>query len=169
MVTLDLSSDNLERADIAKVAFSKEVNTLFSQNHIGLNIITDLAAIQMPAETLAALEALDVDITFSEITDDTQIANTNSLLLQLAAGGKMMSNPIRIVTNYAKSTRVTLPIDSKVIPADQKELDTFIASLAVLVEHSDGEIRLQKGTLTYDANGKPIAISIWVDKFSTIP
>jgi uncharacterized lipoprotein NlpE involved in copper resistance len=87
--------------------------------------------------------------------------------LQLAAGGKMMSNPIRIVTNYAKSTRVTLPIDSKVIPADQKELDAFIASLAVLVEHSDGEIRLQKGTLTYDANGKPIAVSIWVDKFST--
>jgi len=87
--------------------------------------------------------------------------------LQLAAGGKMMSNPIRIVTNYAKRTLVTLPIDSKMIPADKNELDEFLASLAILVEHSDGEIRLQKGTLTFDANGKPVAISIWVDKFST--
>jgi hypothetical protein len=42
-----------------------------------------------------------------------------------------------------------------------------LKNLAVYIQHSDGEKKVDRGTIKYDSNGNPIGIEIEITKFST--
>ncbi len=162
---IDLTGMDLEKADSSQILIPRAAAALFGQNGIALALVTGQAGAVLPQETMAGT-ANDVYINISEIKDGGQTEKSKGLLLQLG-GAKMLHSPIRIETNYALKTQITLPIESSDLPADNSQFKEFTASLAVFVEHSDGENRLQKGNIQYDNTGKPTGISIWADKFGT--
>jgi len=79
-----------------------------------------------------------------------------------------VGTPMTIETNFQnRPVKVAFPLDPKSVPTDPAARERFIASLAVYVEHSDGDKELKRGTIRYDADGNPVAIEIGIDKFST--
>lgn len=165
-VALDMTDQSADKADSTEIQLFGAAAALLGQNSIVLNIVTNQAGIVLPAETMTGIAGKDISIHISEIKDGQQIEKTKDLLSQIGIAAKMIHSPVNIETNYALKTQLTLPIESSDLPTDDSRLKEFISSLAVLVEHSDGEIRLQKGTIQYDESGRPTGISIWVDKFS---
>lgn len=167
-VILDLTGivgGNIKNSDHVKIHIPKESAILLSQNRIELAVKHGQVNLQLPTDTIEELLE-DITITVSEHAGQ-RTADTKKVLQQLSPGATMLSNPVGVDTNYALKTKVTVPIPDSDIPIGKKELKTFITSLAVLVEHSDGENRIQKGTIEYDGVGNPAGVSIWVDKFST--
>ncbi|MGB8451794.1 MAG: GH92 family glycosyl hydrolase [Anaerocolumna sp.] len=165
--SIDMTNQTADKADKTEIQLFGAAAALFGQNNITLEIVTNQAGILLPAETMTGAAGKEASIHVFEVKDGQQIERTEELLSQMGTGIKMLHSPVNIETNYALKTQITLPIESSNLPADNSQLEEFIASLAVLVEHSDGENRLQKGTIQYDKDGKPTGISIWVDKFST--
>ncbi|WMJ89951.1 X2-like carbohydrate binding domain-containing protein [Anaerocolumna sp. MB42-C2] len=163
----DSAGVNVESADIVEMRIAKTAAAVLSQSNIGLIVKSVPAVMELPLETMLDLNQTEISITISEIKDKQLVAKSNGLLSQLSAGSRLLSNPISIVTNYSKRTKITIPIKITDLPTDKSQLEEFISSLAVLVEHSDGETRLQKGTIEYDEAGHPMGVSIWVDKFNT--
>lgn len=166
MATINLKSDDKSKADLTEVDITKDLTQMFGQNEIGLNIAANEVSMVLPTETIAELDE-DVKITIKKLTSKDEIDASNGFMLSMSAGSTMIGSPVSIETNYAKKTMLTLPIDSVQVPTDKEQLEAFINSLAVLVQHSDGEVVLQKGTIAYDKDGRPVSITITVDKFST--
>lgn len=76
------------------------------------------------------------------------------------AGGVVLSEPIIIETNYdGVATRLRMPV----VPKRSDEG----GRMAVFIEHSDGEKALAEGAYVTDLSGRPLAIEIVVEKFST--
>ncbi|WMJ87124.1 GH92 family glycosyl hydrolase [Anaerocolumna sp. MB42-C2] len=166
IAVIDLTGTSSDKADSSQIQILKAAATLFGQNNIAFTILTEQAGMVLPAKTMTEIAGQDVSLTISDVKEESQIAKTKDLALQMGVE-KMLHSPIRIETNYALKTQITLPIQSSDLPTEGSQLKEFTSSLAVLVEHSDGEIRLKKGTIQYDKTGKPTGISVWVDKFST--
>lgn len=79
-----------------------------------------------------------------------EISETNSLIVQLASGSQVVNAPVSIKTNLSGRAKITLPIDvSKFSSKD--DLEKYISSLAVVVQHSDGKNVVDKGTIEYDS------------------
>ncbi|MFA9462651.1 MAG: family 43 glycosylhydrolase, partial [Velocimicrobium sp.] len=170
MVTIDLSKINVdekETSDFVKVVLSKEASAVFSKNKIGIYVKLSQVDVVIPIESIKELGEDGVNITVSDITQAKQLNDSKRILKKLSKGSSMLSTPVDIATNYSSKTQIVIPISDTDVPTGKTKLKQFVASLAVLVEHSDGENRLQKGTIEYNASGKPIAVSIWVDKFSS--
>jgi mRNA-degrading endonuclease toxin of MazEF toxin-antitoxin module len=160
-----LPTDTQYSNDKIDIQLPKESITEFSSSNISLNISKGMAALELPSQTLEALKDKDAEIEIKQLADSNQIAETKSLILQLTSGGQSVSTPVSIETNFSGRAKITLPIDvSKFTNKD--DLNKYLSSLAVIVQHSDGENAVDKGTIEYDTNGNPIGISIWVNKFS---
>jgi hypothetical protein len=166
MATINLKTDDITETDSTEVNLAKTSTQMFGQKEIALRIETNEVRMVLPAETVAEFDK-DVSITIKELASKDEIDASKGVMLSMSAGSTMIGNPISIETNYAMKTMLTLPIDSAQVPTNQAQLEAFINSLAVLVEHSDGEVVLQKGTISYDKDGRPVSITITVDKFST--
>ncbi|MCM3786229.1 Ig-like domain-containing protein [Neobacillus mesonae] len=81
---------------------------------------------------------------------------------------KALGEPMTIETNYtSRMTKVMLPLKDIELPADQAERDTFLKTLAIFVEHTDGDKAVEAPTIVYDAEGKPVGLEIEIEKFST--
>ena len=160
----DKKGDN---ADVVEVKLPNKAATELGQNNLALNIVTDKVSLALPSKTLTEAKDKDLSIHVSEVKDNKEIESTKALMLQMSSGAQMLGSPVSIETNYALETQVTIPITSSYIPTGKDEMKDFIRSLAILVEHSDGENRVQKGTIVYNKDGVPVGVSIYVDKFST--
>lgn len=143
---------------------------------ISLEIRTGGALIAIPAETWKLLEAQGTDADFRIVpirkADEKQIAEdrvVHAEEVQKAARGNdvdVIGNPVIIEASYTNApTKVVLPLSS--LPASGPDRQTFLASLVVYIEHSDGDKELARGRIVKDAEGAPIGIEIEVSKFST--
>ncbi len=163
-------------ADEVMVRVAKNALALLKDQEVSLEIKTGDVTITIPRETLAALP--DSELYFRVVplkaTSDSQ-AVANRVLhadeVVQAAGGQdvqVVGVPKQIETNYSNhTTRVMFPIDAAALPTDPAALRAFLSSLAVYVEHTDGEKALKTGSIRYDEAGKPQGIEIELDKFST--
>jgi hypothetical protein len=188
MVVTDVSGNN---ADSVEVQVSKDAMAGFAENNLNLGLETEKAKLKFPKETVMSVKDADIQLTIGEVKDTKEIAKTNALLQQMSAGAQRVGTPVNVESNAVYGTYqemssrtttvggvsvnstnaaiklITLPIKSSDVPQDKSKAQEFINSLAILVQHSDGENRLQKGTIEYDKNGNPTGLAIWVDKFST--
>lgn len=162
---LVLPTDAQYSNDKMDIQLPKESITEFSSSNIFLNIEKGNAALELLSQTLADLKDKDAEIKIKQLTDSSMLAETKSLILQLISGGQSVSTPVSIETNFSGRAKITLPIDVSKFTS-KEDLNKYLSSLAVVVQHSDGENVVDKGTIKYDANGNPIGISIWVNKFS---
>ncbi|MBK5243334.1 LPXTG cell wall anchor domain-containing protein [Clostridium sp.] len=73
--------------------------------------------------------------------------------------------PYTIETNYSGfKTKLVIPFTGMTIPTENK--NSFLDSLKVYIEHTDGTKEVKNGTIVYE-NGNPIGIEITIDKFSS--
>lgn len=83
-------------------------------------------------------------------------------------GVEMIGKPMIIEANYSNHpTKVMFPLQDATLPADPAAMRAFLETLAVYVEHTDGEKVLKTGEIHYDESGNPVGIEIGIDKFST--
>ncbi len=138
-----------------------------SNNNMTLKLKTEKAYMDFPAETIAKLKGQDTTVKINEEKDSNKISDNKGLILKLVSGAEIISPPLDIEANFTGRIKITIPIDASKLPASQDELNKLLSTLEVMVHHSDGTDVIDKGTIAYDEKGKPIGISIWVDKFSS--
>jgi hypothetical protein len=164
LVVTDIPNKNADKVDVQvpKVSMTK-----LGDSKIGLNIDTEKADLQLPKETIDAMKDKDIKIEISEVKDAAKVAETKGVLIKLAADSEIVGTPLVIETNFSARTKITIPVKSQYWPKDNNNMPRFIASLGVLIQHSDGENVIDRGEVEYDKNGNPIGVSVWVEKFST--
>lgn len=162
---IDITDIPGNNADKVEIDIPKDSMKPFWDNKISLEINTEKAKVELPKETAAAIEGQDYQIEINEVEDSSQISQSNQMVLKLAAGSTIISAPIEIKANYSGLTKITIPFKAGQFPSQDK-LKKFLSSLAVVIEHSNGENVVDKGTIVYDEKGNPIGISIWVNNFS---
>ncbi|MFD0674621.1 S-layer homology domain-containing protein [Cohnella sp. GCM10027633] len=171
--------DDLPRdpADSVVVNLSRRAVNALDDYDIGLEIQTGDTMISLSPETLALLKSQDKDIVVQIVPiRSTQAAQQTADRVLNApevkeaspnGNAEVVGTSVDIETNYAgPTTKVVFPLTNVKLPTDPIALQQFLSSLGVYVEHSDGEKELQRGTVVYDAKGKPIGYEIAVSKFS---
>ncbi len=175
IIISDLPND---LADEVSVKVLKQSLTQLSKSSLSLELQTEDVSVQLPKGSVQGLNNLENDLFFrvvpirkdsekQEIFEKTQ--NTK-LIRDLANNGKveMLGKPMTIETNYKdQNTLVTFSLKDIGIPVETLKRDEFLKSLAVFIQHSDGEQAIQKGIIKYDSKGNPIGIQIQISKFST--
>lgn len=145
----------------------KEALATIADKGFSTQVVTDKATIELPKETVSSLSKKDVHMKIEPVTKENEIQQTKTLLSVQAKDGSVIGTPLHIETNFSGRTKITLPLKGMNIPTEAKAQEAFLRSLAVFIEHSDGEKKVDKGEIQYDENKNPIGLSIWVDKFST--
>ncbi|WCN37161.1 S-layer homology domain-containing protein [Aneurinibacillus uraniidurans] len=145
----------------------KDALTKIADSGFATQVITDKVTLELPKETVAALTKQDVYMKIEPVTKATEIQQTKALLGVQAKDGSVIRTPLHIETNFSGRTKITLPLTGMNIPTDAKKQEDFLQSLAIFIEHSDGEKKVDKGEIQYDEKHNPIGLSVWVDKFST--
>lgn len=163
-------------ADAVVVNVSKRAVGVLGDYGIGLELQTGSALISLTPDTLSLLksDAKDVSIQIVPIRSQQELdAATNRVLnapeVKAASGGnaEVVGSTVDVETNYSgRATKLVLPLSAAKLPTDPAKLRQFLDSLGVYVEHSDGMKELQRGTVVYDANGKPTGYEIVVTHFS---
>lgn len=153
------------KADKIEVGISKNSMFQFANSNISLNLQTEKASLELSSEIITKLRDQDIKIQISEENNNSKLAETKGLIVQLASGLQITTNPLNIEADFIERTKITLPIDASKLPSSKDELDKFLSSLAVVVQHSDRENVIDKGTIIYSESGNPTGISIKTDKF----
>jgi len=177
--TLRVVIDDLpeDPADEVQFTVPTESIRMIGNGNLNLQIQTPHAVITLPESTVRNL-GLAVDLFFRVVpirdeADRTEVVErvvAAPEVIEVADGREVETQgmPMTIETNLtAREVRVTFPLDASRIPADAAEREAYLNSLAVYIEHSDGENVLQTGQLEFDEAGEPIGISIVITKFST--
>ncbi|MGO0059809.1 fibronectin type III domain-containing protein [Brevibacillus fluminis] len=173
IVVDDLPNDP---ADKVEVKLSKTALDRLKKQDVSLEFKTAKATVTIPKEMVANLseDALYFEIVpmknSGEVADVAERVGNAAEVRQAANGQafQIIGNPVAIETNYRNiPTKVVFPLDENTLPKQPQELDSFLASLAVFVEHTDGDKELKRGQLKYDEKGKLVGIEIVIDKFST--
>ncbi|VTR54350.1 Endoglucanase precursor [Actinobacillus pleuropneumoniae] len=139
-----------------------------------LEIYTDHARIQLSLETMKGL--LDSYFRIVPVRDVQKHAEVLNGALQeefiqqfsLISKPSVVARPMVIETNLSnREVTVVLPLKDVTLPQSLEEHEAYAKSLAVFIEHSDGERELIAGSLVdYDNNGL-MGIQFTVKKFST--
>ncbi|XID90250.1 Ig-like domain-containing protein [Paenibacillaceae bacterium WGS1546] len=165
-------------ADEVTVSVERSSVQQLSSNGIALEIRTSYAVIQLSQETLRALERQGNDLYFRvvPIRDAKEKQQTAERTVKseqvLAIAGdrevEVIGTLMEIETNYRDyKTKVVFPLPDTKLPNQPAKLQQWLDSLAVYIEHSNGEKKVQRGRIVLDENGRPAGIEIEVSKFST--
>ncbi|RNB89517.1 hypothetical protein EDM56_09995 [Brevibacillus fluminis] len=172
IVVDDLPNDP---ADKVAVKFSKVALDWMKKQGVSLEIKTEKATITIPKEMVANLPQNELYFEVvpiknsSEVTDAVERVGQAAEVLQAANGQEVqiIGKPMTIETNYHSiPTKVVFPLDENTLPKQPEKVDAFLASLAVFVEHTDGEKELKRGQAKYDEKGHLTGFEIEIDKFS---
>jgi hypothetical protein len=149
---------------------------LLNNNQNTLDIRTEYATLSIPADALKQMADRYLDLFFRLIPvkdagQQTELNNriVNETVVRTAAGGRnveIIGSSLEIETNYRDyTTTLFLPFAKNGITVPASNVDSFLNSLRVYVEHSDGEKVVMNPTVVY--NGvTPIGLEIKIDKFS---
>ncbi|USG65059.1 chitobiase/beta-hexosaminidase C-terminal domain-containing protein [Brevibacillus ruminantium] len=163
-------------ADEVIVKVPKNTLELIKEHQVALEVKTGDVIIAIPREIVATLPENELYFRVVPISNrsDRQAVTQRTLdaeAVKLAAGGQqvqVVGKPMIIETNYSNQrTRVTFPLQDVKLPTESGALQAFLATLAVYVDHTDGEKELKTGVIRYDEKGKPVGIEIEITKFST--
>ena len=171
----DLAEDT---ADEASVIIKNEALKKMTDGRIALEIKTEEVSIQVPRETLQTISGSEEDLYFrmvpikeEEAQEDVLLDAMSAMLVLEAAGSSEIQTlgiPMTIETNYKElATKLTFSLKNITIPTEEGLREKFLSSLAVYINHSDGEKELSYGTIVYDSEGNPVGLEIEVSKFST--
>lgn len=165
-------------ADEITVKIQKQALNLLTQSQIAVSLQTDDVTIDLPETSVSQLNETEDELYFkvvpirqeeekSQIIKDT----VNAELVKQQAGDKevqVFGKPMIIETNYRdQKTMVTFSLKDIELPKDSVERDEFLKSLAIYIQHSDGEKAIQRAVIQNDSTGKPAGVSIEITKFST--
>ncbi|WP_141502947.1 S-layer homology domain-containing protein [Paenibacillus luteus] len=149
---------------------------LLNNNQNTLDIRTEYATLSIPADTLTQMADRYLDLFFRLIPvkdaghqTELNASIVNDTVVRTAAGGRnveVIGSSLEIETNYRDyTTTLFLPFAKNGIIVPASNFDSFLNSLRVFVEHSDGEKVVMNPTVVY--NGiTPIGLEIKIDKFS---
>ncbi|MED2258165.1 S-layer homology domain-containing protein [Brevibacillus parabrevis] len=163
-------------ADEVSVRIPRDALDLVKEQAFSLEIKKGDVTITIPREVVGALPEKDLYFRVVPIRNQAEQQTVMERTIrakevQRAAGGQeieMVGKPMTIETNYSnRRTRVMFPLQDVKLPADPQARKAFLASLAVYMEHTDGEKELKTGNIRYDQQGQPLGIEIEVTKFST--
>ncbi|MCT4584008.1 MAG: cadherin-like beta sandwich domain-containing protein, partial [Peptostreptococcaceae bacterium] len=159
-----------KEANESDFTLKKESVDKLSENNIDLTIESDNAKLDIPKDTLKNIETEDgkedVSINIRKIDDPEEEKEVDEMIVSIVSGSKKIGVSVGISTNYSSLTKIFVPLKNVDIPTTKEEIDAFVAPLAVFIEHSDGENKIDKGEVAYDKDGNPIGINVWVNKFS---
>lgn len=175
VVATDLPNDpaNEVTIDVPATSYSDLANK------VDLNLDTDFAQVTLSKSTLSQLQMAGQSLFFrfvpireaGQVSQVTNQALNDSLVKQTVSTGTVsqVGTPMMIETNYnSYNTTVLFPAAKLNLPtgtATQKA--AYAAGLYVYIQHSDGEIALQRGSVQLGTNGQVEGISINISKFST--
>ena len=171
----DIPSD---LADEVGVKITKQSIGQLSSSNIGLTLQTDDVSIQLPKDSVQRLKGKEDDLYFrvvpirKEAEKKQVFENTlKAKVIKDVAGKKQvqtLGKPMTIETNYQNQKAfVTFSLKDIELPTDPAKQKDFLKTLAVFIQHSDGDKVIQRGNIKYDAKGKPVGIEIEITKFST--
>ncbi|GIP22841.1 S-layer homology domain-containing protein [Paenibacillus sp. J22TS3] len=161
--------DTKDEVAETNVTLPKDVVKLLDDAHIGLNILTANAGLQIPAQSLQGFTG-DLVLDLKTVkTEDAKLAILGRISkdpgVTKSAGGKeikVVGRPMMIDTNlHGRDVTLTLPLRESGL--SQAQLD----HLAVFIEHSDGQKELVKGTQVPLVNNGGMGYQFAVKKFST--
>ncbi|HHY74365.1 MAG TPA: hypothetical protein GX497_14305 [Bacillus bacterium] len=175
-IVIDDLPDN--PADEVAVTVPKESLNELVNGKLSLEIQTGDVKVTIPQEALTAFNQLGIDLYFNivPIRDEKEKKNVGERTVNAAEVRKVAGNsqvqvhgkPMTIETNLKNHpTKVVFPLKRLQLPSDPKERKALLDSLAIYIEHSDGEKKVQQGTVIYDAQGNPEGLEIEITKFST--
>jgi hypothetical protein len=165
-VEIKASGNGAQEADFISFTASKETITQLVANNLYFVLTSEKGQLEWSVDTLKSL-GKDLNIDLFLVTDAGKVENTKRLITQHVKNGRSVGQSTEITTNFSGKTKVTLPLNAGVLPTSATNLANFLKTLGVFVQHSDGTVEYVKGEIQYDKNGKPVGISIMVNRFST--
>ncbi len=171
----DLHNDSLDEIFIE---LPKDTVQLLTENQVDLEFRTDYATIIIPRGSFVTSKTnpLNVYLRVAPIREqekrlEVEDRTTHAAEVKVISNGsnvRVVGTPVTIETNLQnRKVKLLFPIAASSIPDDPSERSEFLNSVAVYIEHSDGEKVVQQGIIKYDANGNPTGIEIEIEKFST--
>jgi hypothetical protein len=160
-VRVSLDSDASDQPDEYAISVNPAFMEALTKEQINLEITSAHARIELSADVLRGLKEASQDAIFRMKSLAGEGGNQEVAVHVINAGAKVIGQPMHIETNYTGHTTKLY------FPLTDSDLDLNGHTLAVYIEHSDGEKVLQEGTVDIDVNGYPIGIAIEVEKFST--
>ncbi|QPR67023.1 S-layer homology domain-containing protein [Lysinibacillus macroides] len=166
--------DVQDAVDQATVEVPKEALQVLRDNGLDLEIATDNAHIAIPN---SSMNGVDDNFYFrlvpvkkeSERQAIEERARAERVVRETLASNDVhvVARPMTIETNLSsRPVVVTLPLRDVTLPTNAAERQAFLASLAVFIEHTDGEKKVVHPEVVTMQDGKP-GLRFTVEKFST--
>jgi len=141
-----------------------------------INIETSHGTVSITATSVKSMaeKGIDLYLRIVPVKDENKkqevIERTKTGMQQVAGNGtvKVLDIPREIDTNYTGleiDTQVLLPLKSITLP--DINVEEFLQSLRVYIEHSDGTTETANNTEIVSKDGKPEWIKFTINKFST--
>ncbi|QKS46422.1 glycosyl hydrolase 53 family protein [Paenibacillus cellulosilyticus] len=163
------SQDEVSEIDVTLPA---DAVRALADSGVGLELTAGGATISVSKETIRSQNGEVVfTVTPLKSSKDAQEvldrAKGEQLVVTVAGDGgtQIVGRPVMIESNV-KPVDLILPLPSDVIPTDEAKRADFLASLAIYIEHSDGDKELVQPELVQVADGG-YGLKFYVDKFST--
>ncbi|BCN30780.1 LamG-like jellyroll fold domain-containing protein [Anaeromicropila herbilytica] len=161
---INISDTKNDYADEVEVQLTKDIASILVKNNATLQVQTKKGNIEISKKSLINSKGKNIRITISDIKDKKIIKDMMNSLSKKSKGTTMIGLPIHIKMNQNYNMKVTIPIDTKVLPTNKDKMKEFISSLVVMIQGDDHKIHLQKGTIIYNEHGVPIGITISIDQ-----
>jgi hypothetical protein len=159
-------NDEAKEADVVSFTISSDTISQLVTNNLYLIFTSEKGKMELSVETLKTIKG-NVTIDLFLLTDTSKLEKTNQLISENVKNGHRVGQSTEIVTNFIGKTKISLPLDFSKLPEGEEAMSKYLKTLGVFVQHSDGSLQYVKGDIQFDKDGKPVAISIMVDKFST--
>lgn len=165
-----------DEADEIAVEIPGQSVGLLNGNGNSLNIHTDYATLTIANGVLGEMASSYLDLFFRliPVKDAARQAELNTGIvneaaIKSAAAGRqaeVLGSSLEIETNYRDyATTLFLPFAKNGITLPASNVNGFVGSLRVYIEHSDGEKVVATPSVVYEGD-TPIGLAIDIDKFS---
>lgn len=165
-----------DEADEIAVEIPGQSVDLLNGNGNSLNIRTDYATLTITNGVLGEMASSYLDLFFRLIPvkdaarqEDLNTGILNEAAVKSAAAGRqaeVVGSSLEIETNYRDfATTLFLAFAKNGITLPASNVNSFVSSLRVFIEHSDGEKVVATPTVVYEGD-TPIGLAIDIDKFS---
>ncbi|WP_214626366.1 S-layer homology domain-containing protein [Paenibacillus agaridevorans] len=170
-------NEDTDPADEYAIEIPQQSMSLLADHGNSLEIQTDFARLSMGNDMLAQMNKSFLDLFFRIVpvknADKQKAINDaipNESVVRTAAGGRqveVLGSSLEIETNYSNyNTKLFIPFAKNGIVVPTGNAASFLDSLRIYIEHSDGEKVVQQGTVVYK-DGVPVGLEIEINKFST--